>query len=183
MTEYHLCLKDEQIEIFEGHNIYSYFWFRPVIVDVENKLEPVKDIDDQFSVEEIVVECFMYPFLNKYFDEELYCNKYGFGCRDEHGFAWNLISNFYTYKDLHIMIDEINHIIELLEHDYDNVVLDSLKTKFPILDYCYNEKYICPEQREQYSKIVIDFYRRFVKRLSAMMENNPDAHFISVMGP
>ena len=65
-----------EIEIIEGHDPSSYFWFRPVIVHNTEKVtwKATEELKEEFSVEEGDVDCFLSYFLFKYFDSELVYN-------------------------------------------------------------------------------------------------------------
>lgn len=66
-----------QIEIIEGHDTSSYFWFRPVILKESGKIlyDEGVELEEEFSIEEGDVECFLSYFLYKYFDKNLTYNK------------------------------------------------------------------------------------------------------------
>ena len=180
-----------QIEIIEGHDPSSYFWFRPVILKETGLIlwKDVTELEEEFSIEDGVVECFLSYFLCKYFDQELTYNNRRYEPGEGHivGFEWNLIHNFYNYEALRKMAKEIEDVANLLEVDYDNPQLDGIKNKFSIF-------YICDEDDLDYANrdntaiqkhvsVAIDFYRRFTKRIIKMMNNNKNATAISVMGP
>lgn len=180
-----------EIKIIEGHDPSSYFWFRPVRVKTTRKIlwEEVEELGEEFSIEEGDVDCFLSHFLYKHFDEELAYNKnrYEYGQGFVRKFEWYLTHNFYTYETLRSMLDDIAHTADLLEIDYDNPTLNDLKKRFSIY-------YMCPSDCEDYKSgdkqairrhigVVTNFYRRFVSRLSLMMENNPETFLISIMGP
>ena len=109
-----------QIEIIEGHDTSSYFWFRPVILKEKGK----------------------------------------------------------------ILYDEV---AALLESDYNNPRLDDIKKNFSIFYMCAQNDidYINHDNTaiQKHVSVVIDFYRRFTKRIAAMMENNKNSTVISIMGP
>lgn len=180
-----------QIEIVEGHDTSSYFWFRPVILKESGKIlwDEIVESDEEFSIEEGDIECFLSYFLYKYFDENLSYNKRRY---DEcfgyiRGFEWYLTDNFYTYDRLNEMIKEIEETASLLEKDYNNPQLDDIKKEFSIF-------YMCPHDDpdhingdntaiQKHISVVVDFYHRFSKRITAMMENNKNTTVISIMGP
>lgn len=181
-----------EIEIIEGHDSSSYFWFHPVIVNDKEKItdDDVYELEEEFSIEEGDVECFLAYFFFKYFDEDLPFNKkryyYEF---DEYikGFEWYLTYNFYTYDTMKKMTEEILMTADLLGSDYDDPRLDEIKKKFSIF-------YMCDTSDEDFKNgntsairdhisVVIDFYRRFAARMNAMMENNKNTSLISIMGP
>lgn len=180
-----------QIEIIEGHDPSSYFWFRPVILKESGKIlwDEVVELEEEFSIEEGDVECFLSYFLEKYFDNNLTYNMR----RYEHyigyidGFEWHLTHNFYTYNTLIEMIKEINKVASLLEVDYDNPQLDNVKKHFSIFYMCQQSDaaYINGDVSaiQTYISVVIDFYHRFTRRIIAMLENNENTSVISIIGP
>lgn len=180
-----------QIEIKEGHDTSSYFWFRPVILKESEKLsdDGVIELEEEFSIEEGDVECFLSYFFYKYFDENLSYNKrrYEWGMGYISGFEWYLTYNFFTYDTLKEMVKEIEETAALLESDYDNPRLDDIKKNFSIFYMCDRDDYDyinCEHTAiREHISVVIDFYRRFSKRITAMMENNKITTIISIMGP
>lgn len=180
-----------EIEIKEGHDYSSYFWFRPVKIKLAEKItdEDVTEFDEEFSIEEGDVECFLAYFFYKHFDNELPCNKrrYEYGIGFISGFEWYLTHNFFTYEGVRALAEDINNAAELLKTDFDDPALADLKKSFSIF-------YMCPRDDKDYIErnsaniknhidVVIDFYDRFTKRILQMLENNPDTDVISIMGP
>ena len=183
---------EHQIEIIEGHDSSSYFWFRPVVLNESGRIfgDEVIELEEEFSIEEGDIECFLWYFIRKYFDEGLTYNKRRYDRDvDEYisEFEWYLTHNFYTYDALRKMVKEIEEVAALLETDYNNPILDGVKENFSIYYMCNqdDEDYIkgCYAAIPKHISVVIDFYRRFAKRITAMMENNKEATVISVMGP
>lgn len=181
------------IEIKEKHDPSSYFRFQPVIIEKGSKItwEDAKCLEEKFLIEQGYIECFLFYFLKKYFDENLLYNRERY---DEYGgyirhFEFYLTDNFYTYETLDKMCDEILDVAQLLETDYDNAQLDSIKDFFSIYYLCDEEDpdyQNCDSPKEAIQRHVgaaIDFYRRFVDRLRKMMKNNPSTELISVVGP
>ncbi len=180
-----------EIEIIEGHDTSSYFWFRPVVVKNTYRVEDedVLELNEEFSIEEDDVYCFLEYFFRKYFDEKLIYNKNRYESDDKsvEGFEWYLTHNFYTYETLYAMSEEIRQTASLLETDFDSPLLDDVKRHYA---YC-----MCPPNRAnwfsrnapgriyKYRYVVSKFYRRFVNRLHRMMKNNPSTNLISIMGP
>lgn len=186
-----------EIEIIEGHDPSSYFWFNPARVDGEEKDliydEDIFLLDEEFSIDEGNIECFLWYFFEKYYDVNLYCNKKYYdrvdGCANSKGFEWYLTDNFYKYDIVKRMLAEISEAADLLEKDFDNEKLKPIKKRFSIfymVDYD-DPDYIAGDSTneaiERHKECVIDFYRRFVKRLSNMMDNNPQVDLISICGP
>lgn len=108
-----------QIEIIEGHDPSSYFWFRPVILKETGKIlwDEVVKLEEEFSIEEGDIECFLSYFLYKYFDENLTYNKrrYEYDVGYISDFEWYLTHNFYTYDALTEMVKEIDEVATLLD--------------------------------------------------------------------
>lgn len=185
-----MCM-EFQIEIIEGHDPSSYFWFRPVILKESGKIlwEDVVELEEEFSIEEEDIECFLSYFLFKYFDKNLSYNKrrfeYDLGYISD--FEWYLTHNFYTYDTLTEMTKEIEEVATLLESDYDNPCLSDIKENFSIYNMCDqgDADYISGDDSaiQDHISVVIDFYHRFTKRITKMMENNKDATVLSIMGP
>lgn len=180
-----------EIEIIEGHGQSSYFWFRPVILKEEGKIDwqDVVELDDEFSIEEGNIECFLYYFLNKHFDDSLTYNKRRYDINDGyiHGFEWDLTYNFFTYDTLKDMINDISQTAQMLENDYYNPRLRDVKKLFSIFYMCScdDEDYINRNINNihKHISIVTDFYCRFTRRLEKMMKDNPDTNVISIKGP
>lgn len=180
-----------EIEIKEGHDSSSYFWFRPVTVKLGEKIrdEDVTELDEEFSIEESDVECFLAYFFYNHFDNELIYNKRRFedGLGFINGFEWYLTYNFFTYESVRALVEDIESVAELLKADFDNPALTDVKKSFSIF-------YMCPSDDKDYIEensanigkhidVVIDFYKRFAKRILQMLDNNPDTDLISIMGP
>ena len=180
-----------QIEIIEGHDPSSYFWFRPVVLKEEGKIlwDEVIELEEEFSVEEGDVECFLAYFLYKYFDKNLTYNKRRFEYDEGYikDFEWYLTHNFYTYEILEKMVRDIDEVATLLEVDYNNPKLEDVKKEFSIFYMCdqSDSDYVNRDNSaiQNHIAVVIDFYRRFTKRIIAMMENNKNTTVISIMGP
>lgn len=109
-----------------------------------------------------------------------------FGCYIS-GFEWYLSNNFYTYDRLKETVKEIEEAASLLKSDYNNPRLDDIKKEFSIF-YMYSQDdpdYINRDKTalQKHISVVIDFYHRFSKRITEMMENNKNTTIISIMGP
>ena len=169
-----------EIEIQEGHNGGSYFWFRPVVF--ENYNDFVK-LDEEFSIEEDNIAHFLSYFLFKYYDAELIYNKKRYDACNE--FEWYLTHNFFTYDTLNKMIEEILSVSDMLQEDYSNHELDDIKENFSI--YYMTSHDDADHENEaaihKHVAVVIDFYKRFTNRLIKMMANNRSTNVISIMGP
>lgn len=100
------------IKIIQGFEPSSYFWFSPVTfreeADGDCDLSAVLT-DDTLSIEEDDVFDYLRPFLEKYFDEDLPCNRDRGSSHGEtmHGFESYLVHNFYTYETVRAMLREL----------------------------------------------------------------------------
>lgn len=174
-----------EIRIIEGHDPSSFFWFRPVSTMRTDKIsdDEVIEYEEEFSIEESDIYCFLHYFFFKYFDNDLVYNKERFcPCLGyTSGFDWNLTYNFYTYESLKDMIQEIRTTATMLEIDCFNPILDEVKQYFPF--QLINANNGNNEDIKKNTAVVIGFYNRFCDRLFQMMMNNPQASLISIMGP
>ena len=157
--------KDE-IEIRDGHGGGSDFVIYPVkIVDYPsiNRMNNTVDMRRVLiSVEEDDVYHYLYPFLLKYFDDDLYANRN----RPESGFEWYLTDNFFTLDSVRHILSDINDTIEALLSGRDNE---------------YTGKLGIDDHQEK----IIDFYRRFTYRMEYMINISAEKGYplISFMGP
>ena len=180
-----------EIEIKEGTDSSSYFFFNPVIVSSTYQItwEDVESADDLFSIEEGYVECFLAYFLFKYFDEDLIYNKERYDCGYIDGFAWWIDDNFFTYNQLEQMCVEIEECAKLLAIDYENEKLLEVKKRFSISYMCqqdnpdYQNFDNSDEAKKRHIDVVINFYERFVARVRKMMMDNPQTNLVSITGP
>lgn len=180
-----------EIEIIDGPEQSSYFYFVPVKVNSTYKIEweDIEAEDDLFAIEEGYVECFLAYFLFKYFDEELIYNKERFDGVYLDGFAWWLDDNFFTYDQIEKMCVEIEECAKLLDTDFYNEKLDKVKERMSIFYMCnaedddYKNRDNSDEAKKRNIKVVINFYHRFVERIRKMMRDNPDVNLISISGP
>ena len=159
-----------KIEIFDGHNSSSYFWIQPVRVidyeDTDNMYNIAEMKESEISIEEDDVAQYLTPFLYKYFDPELEANKKRSDAID---FDWNLTYNYYTYKS-------VSHILQDIR-----AVTDALSTGKPC-------ETVDPDWMKELSAdaaLVIDFYKRFIYRIEYMMVVGAEKGYdlISFMGP
>ena len=83
------------------------------------------------------------------------------------------------------MVDEILIVTDMLENDYNNPKLNDIKERFSIY-YMTSQDDIDHKNKDAIQKhifVVIDFYKRFTKRIIKMMESNKNTNVISIMGP
>ena len=189
--------KHYEIPIIEGHNPKSYFWIMPVIAQNGEQIWNDRAefcLDSEISIEEGYVDCFLAYFFLKHFDIDYWCNRSRFFTwhvqgeePDRHGFEWNLEDNFYSYESIEKMIFEMELVARLLEIDYDNPLLDAVKSRFSIYylgDYEDSMRDRSDDAEIKKRKaVIIDFYRRFASRMRKMMTDNPQTDKISICGP
>ncbi len=177
-----------QIIIIEGHDSGEYFSIMPVKLSSLSRYNTKEYQKEEISIEEGYVSAFLYYFLDKYFDESL---PYGENGEGQGKFEWYLVDNLYSYETITRMLQDIEKCADLLEHDYENPYLSGLKERYKWYDFVpheeiWNKK---PSDREAGTIIrdnihfVTDFYRRFVRRMKAMMDNTPDYDLITFIGP
>ena len=192
-------LFNHEIGIVDGHDSSSYFWIIPArIVDYTdtNECENVAEMNsNEISIEEEDVGKFLYPFLKKYFDDELEANKKraeSYWAEDDEteavsymsGYKWNLTYNFYTFDAIINIIKDINDTVNAMSTGRENEFTEKIKGKKLTLDdfeWVYG-KDISDEEK---TELIIDFYHRFIYRMEYMMRVGKENGFdlISVMGP
>lgn len=191
------------LRIEEGHNGGACFWIMPVKIFREaDKIEKGDEVcfgvlehrNEEVSIDEDIVECFLYHFLKKHYDKDLSVAYRNHASMDFHEkFEWNLEYNVYTYDAIQKMIHEINEVMKLLTSKQSTPVLDELIEKHPFLtvnnDVSGERKevhlvYSDAERKTDWTvNGIVDFYNRFCNRIEKMMENSPRFCHISFMGP
>ena len=186
-----------QIPIEEGHNTSSFFWIMPVN-ELDSKEKGYFGVEEEtnaeFSIEEDYIINYLKEFLLKHFDSSLYkvCRNPEDGIPE---FEWNLEWNFYEYKTVKKIIEEIKELCHLLKTDYKNEKTLWFRTR--------NCKFFLPSNQEKLrnykgtdSSVIledkmtdeeintaIDFYNRFIFQMEQMMKYYPNHQFINFMGP
>jgi len=197
----------------EGHDGGAYFWVMPVkIVDdgTGNNWNRciLEHTQEEFSIDEDVVESFLWYFLVKHYNQNLSLAYRKLDSDDyiDENFEWNLEHNVYTYDGLKEMLLDIRETSALLENDFGNPSLSELRKRFPCWanETAFSKAWasICSgnnmgtggkakdtwwesdwEGKDTDIGAVVDFYRRFCKRMEKMMESSPEFRDISFMGP
>ncbi len=188
----------EEIGIVDGHNGSSYFWIMPVRVIDYSDTDSIDNVAEmkscEISIEEDDVAQYLTPFLYKYFDEELEANKQRY---DANGFEWNLTYNFFTYRSMTDILDDVKDTIDALSSGRETEFTVKLKQKRgsatnrliyakglseeQIAEYNANR----PKEDDTEIELIIDFYHRFIYRLEYMMKVGKEKGYdlISFMGP
>lgn len=184
-----------KFEISDGFDLYNRYLFVPVVVADADRIvsEEVTELEPRFSVNAIHVECYLEYFLKKYFDDELSYNKKritnwrydDYSCKYEERVAFN----FYTYSNIEKMVVDLEQTATILETDFDNPILLSIKEKFDV-HYLHDPDsdvfdYDSPEygnwgEVKDHVHIITDFYRRVADQLARMMKHNPEAFLINI---
>lgn len=85
------------------------------------------------------------------------------------------------------MLMEIENVSKLLETNSSDEMLKPVKESYSIFYMCENDHpdYINGNNKaiDNHLEVVIDFYKRFVRRIRLMMDNNPQVSILSIMGP
>ena len=192
------------IEIEEWHNPGACFWFGPIKVnDLSVNTWNLDNMDymqtEEISVSEWSFRDFLYPLFKKHFDKELPENKSRYeelpeGTRYITWFEWYLTENFYTYNSIEAVLADIEEVAAILENDYDDARLDFIRKGLRNLyvylpEYWHAEEKLTDEEADRVArenqKHILDFYRRFVEHIRAMMVVGEAAGYklISVCGP
>lgn len=181
---------NRQVEIVEGHDSGGYFWIMPVRPSEEARFGMEEYREEEISIDELDISAFLQFFLHKYFDDSFPYQKY---CpyRESNHFEWNLEYNLYSYDTVDLMLQDIEECAELFEHEFENPYLDYLKHGYKWYNFAPGELNWLEKPNEKEAMNIIkdnihiatDLYRRFAKRVRAMMENAPDYEYISFMGP
>ncbi len=170
----------DQIIIINGRDS-GYIW----IVPFRSEDPSIDDCPDAcgICIDELNIDPYLLVFLNKYRDPSIQDESYGedYDEFDPYG------SNLYTFDQMYSMLDEIDTAADLLENDYDNPILDSLKESWYIPSSAAKPKESMTEaekneMRKAYVPKVVDFYHRFSHRMRNLLRI-PGCDRISFQGP
>ena len=157
--------------------------------DPSNPMGAKECREEEVSIDDGDVGDYLYWFLIDHFDPAMQKSFRQYGdCGSLTDFEWNLEYNVFTYQSIRKMLQKIRRMTNLLEKDYDNPKLDSLKKNFSAYALVPNLRWKTAESehprliKENIGQVV-HFYRRFCNRMEQMMEHAPDYSLISFMGP
>ncbi|MBR7092297.1 MAG: hypothetical protein IKI50_03825 [Clostridia bacterium] len=179
-----------QVAMVEGPDCGGYFGINPVKVTKGDRLSLEDCLKEEISIDEEDVFAFLYFFLDKYFDPSFpYCE-----ISSHHNgkcFEWYLEPNLYSYETMKRMLQDMEKCADLLEREYENPYLDGVKERYKWTAFNRNTDCWSKSPTDEEAKrivrdnvhVAVDFYRRFVRRLKAMMEHAPECQFISFSGP
>ena len=186
-----------EIEIKEGTDPSSYFFFNPVRhKGTDTSIVEDEDFnysDDVFCIEESDIECFLWYFFKKYFDPDLIYNKNRSEVLQdgyENAFEWYLTNNYFTYDKIEEMCRDILNTVDMLTHDYYNPELDGVKREFSLIFMTNDDDVDHVSKTEngdqlmrKHVYVVLDFYLRFVNRIRKMMDMSSESDMIAISGP
>ena len=179
------CKKEvQQTEIVPGRDGGGTFWIIGYDQDEKEEL-PVPRLDCfGISIDQMDIDDYLYFFLQKYFDSQVQDeDEYYYGERtfDEYG------GNLYTFDTMHLMLDDIRMVIEIIQNDFNNPYLEQIKDEWPI--YMHTDKHRNELSQSEindllliHRPIAIDFYERFCKRMEDMLKI-PGRNMMSFAGP
>lgn len=186
------------IEIIDGHDCGSYFWIMPVKVLIldectDHPFNIDEDRENEISVEETIVDTFLYRYLMINFDSDLIFNKNRVIWDNQKlNFEWHLTYNFFTFNHIEKILYDINQDIKFMQK---NLFLDyeSIHDMASYLSFYHNPHEATVFLKDlDYSlfmmrnkEIIIDFYKRFIYYMERMMNSSKEKGYslISFMGP
>lgn len=178
--------KPDQVFICNGRDCGGTFWIVTMNSDKEKDAKLPFCDSIGMSIEECEFAEFFQEFVYRYFDPTIQEDRDGLP-PDEIEFDW-YDCNLYTYENMRKMILDIRKTANMLENDYDNPELDTIKSHFTwYFETDLNKVETATESEiEAFKKIraqkAIDVYRRFADRIEKMM-SLPSTDIISFAGP
>ncbi|MBE6582179.1 MAG: hypothetical protein E7648_02815 [Ruminococcaceae bacterium] len=172
----------EYVEIVNGRDGGGTFWIVCANTNEKNKAR-VPSLDCfGISIYDGDVSQFLSEFLYRYFDPSVQKREE----YDEEGFDWFGI-NLYTFDSIRRMISDIKRVQEMIQYDYDNSALDSIKSHWSVYRYTDKTKNDLTaeeinELRKRVVPVAVDFYERLCKRLEQMLDI-PGNNVMSFAGP
>ncbi len=189
---------DCRIDLVEGYNSGANFWIMPAkIIDTALSTDNIDNVVEYrefvIYIDEDIVEAFLYRYLYKHFDCNMFENENRFeGNCFAKEFKWNLIRNYYTLESVENLICEIQEDVEEIAHGVygDYYEIDKMEgyLRFALANTCgkvYNKEESKGKLFMKNEKIVCDFYTRFVKYMKNMIIEGKKAGYelIFFMGP
>lgn len=175
-----------RIEIIEGHDSGGYCWLQPAKVCIKERIDwdDIQELDDEISIDDIPVGCFLSYFLEKYFKRDLVynANRVLLDYESHNHVEWNLVNNFYTYECMEKMLEEIEKAVEKLQSNQVEIIKKAYIQYFELWWKDIKDRYADEAYLEE-KEVIKDFLERFIARIRKMMEDNADVDLISFMGP
>lgn len=176
-------IETEQVCIVNGGDNGGIFWIIPISQDGSKRFF----VDNYgISIEDYYVLYYLGKFLCQYFDPDIQEDTGEYGDDGKRRFDC-FGGNLYTFDSMRKILQEISTTISILENDYDNPSIDFLKKHLPWHQFTSKRKDELSdaeinELRKKGVPVVVDFYRRFIKRIEAMMRI-PGRDIMSFYGP
>lgn len=136
----------------------------------------------RISIDEYAVSAYLSEFLYKYFDPAIQKREeFEEDCFDWYG------GNRYSFETVRVMLEDIRHVIVLLQEDYNNPSLAKIKSKWDYHKYTNkrNDEISEEEANELRRKKVpnaVSFYKRFCNHMDNMLKI-PGNDMITFVGP
>lgn len=178
--------KLDKVYICNGRDCGGTFWIVPINSDDESDAKLPFCDGVGMSIDDAVFAEFFREFLYRYFDPTVQKNRDGLP-PEKIGFDW-YGCNLYTYDSMRRMLTDIKKTADMLENDYDNPELDTVKGHFAWYSEAdLNEVETAAEAEirafaEKRAQNAIDLYRRFADRMEKMM-SLPGRDMIAFSGP
>lgn len=175
----------DQIPIINGRDGGGVFWIVPISSNSDKEPEHFFVDNYGIAIDEGDVSTYLGAFLYQHFDpavqeddEDYYGGERSF---DSYG------SNLYTFDSIKVILREIAETIILLENDYNNPALSRVRDNLPWYRYTTKNRNDLSEEeinalRRLGVPVAVDFYKRFTKRMEAMMKL-PGRDIMSFAGP
>lgn len=176
----------KQIRIINGRDCNGVFWIVPISSDEEARDEQFFVDNYGISIDDDKVLDFLGDFLRRYFDPSIQDDTgdyYEDGKRAFDDFGVNL----YTFDSMREILREISNAISMLENDFGNPQIAKIRNNLPWFQHTDKHKNELSDAqinalRKKCVPETVDFYKRFIKRMEAMMRL-PKRDIISFAGP
>ena len=179
-----------QLLIVPGHGMNGWMQIRPYYRFDSGETDVWKGKSSRYaygfslSVDMDVCRVFLSIFLYKYFEvDDQERKRYDYYGEPE--FDWYGV-NHYSIKSTRKMIESVRKVANLLETDYDNEELDTVKKYFSARLFGKNADGM---EAEEFIRnrifVAIDFYRRFADHMEIMTDEaeRDGCNYIEIYGP
>lgn len=176
----------DQICIVNGRDGGGTFWIVPICSKDSKDAQQFFVDNYGMSIDDYYVSDYLGTFLYKYFDPSIQKDSGDYSEDGKRAFDW-YGGNLYSFDSMRSMLKDVEVVISLLENDYDNPLIADVKSRLPWYPYTNKTKDELSEAeinelRKKSVPNAIDFYKRFIKRMEAMMLI-PGRDIMSFAGP